>query len=66
MTTNPKIVTSNKIANNVWEVNERCSFFYLPFAKLQLEAVKDGKQQGICIEKDYFVILYISFKKFTL
>ena len=34
MTTSPKIVTANKMANNVWEVNERCSVFHIPFAKI--------------------------------
>ena len=65
MTTTPKIVTSNKMANNVWEVNERCSVFHLLFANDNFNN-EDDKEQGICIEKDYFVILYNSFKKFTL
>ena len=30
----PQIVTSNKMANNVREVNERCSVFHLPVSKL--------------------------------
>ena len=31
-----------------------------------LEAVWDDKEQGICIAKNYFVAVYICFKKFTL
>ena len=43
MTTSPKIVMSNKMANNVWEVNERCSVSIFHSLNYNLEA--DDKQQ---------------------
>ena len=32
----PKIMTSNKMANSVWKVNERCSVFHHLLAKLRI------------------------------
>ena len=47
--------------------NAQLSIFHLlNYNFNSYKPIKDDKEQGICIEEDYFVILYISFIKFTL